>query len=200
MEKRVRTNLINCLSGVKSLNLIGTKDEKGQNNLAIFNSVIHLGAHPPIMGFIQRPTSVERHTYENIKSTGYFTINAVSTSIHQQAHQTAARYAKSESEFEEVSLTEKYITGFHAPFVEESPIKIGLKCVDIIEIPVNNTKLIVGEIQLIELDENSMEKDGFLSLPKHNVVGGNGLDSYLSISEIDRYSYAKPDQFLKTIK
>lgn len=56
------------------------------------------------MGFIQRPASVERHTFENIQNTSFFTINSVSEDIHKQAHQTAARYDRSESEFEEVSL------------------------------------------------------------------------------------------------
>lgn len=138
LEKRYRTNLINCLSGVKGLNLIGTKNAEGQTNLALFNSVVHLGANPPLMGFIQRPASVERHTFENIQNTSFFTINSVSEDIHKQAHQTAARYDRSESEFEEVSLKSIYIDEFYAPFVQESPLKIGLECVDIIPIPYND--------------------------------------------------------------
>src|SRR5690554_1354300 len=104
LEKRYRTNLINCLSGVKGLNLIGTKNAEGQTNLDLFNSVVHLGANPPLMGFIQRPASVERHTFENIQNTSFFTINSVSEDIHKQAHQTAASYEPSDIEFEEVSF------------------------------------------------------------------------------------------------
>ena len=198
-EKRYRTNLINCLSGIKSVNLIGTKSKEGQTNLAIFNSVIHLGAHPPLMGFIQRPDSVERHTFENIQSTSFFTINAVSEEIHKQAHQTSARYDKSESEFDEVSLKSVFIDDFHAPFVAKSPLKIGLECVDIIPIPFNNTQLVIGKIILIQLDEAYLKPDGFLSLHDQGIVGGTGLDSYLSTKEIARYSYAKPDRPLDNI-
>nr|WP_299202738.1 flavin reductase [uncultured Brumimicrobium sp.] len=200
LEKRYRTNLINCLSGVKGLNLIGTKNAEGQTNLALFNSVVHLGANPPLMGFIQRPASVERHTFENIQNTSFFTINSVSEDIHKQAHQTAARYDRSESEFEEVSLKSIYIDEFYAPFVQESPLKIGLECVDIIPIPYNNTHLIVGKIQLIQLDDNFLQPDGFLSLHDQKIVGGTGLDSYLSTQEIGRYSYAKPDLPLTDIQ
>ena len=198
-EKRYRTNLINCLSGIKSMNLIGTKNKAGETNLAIFNSVIHLGAHPPLMGFIQRPDSVERHTFENIQKTSFFTINAVTEEIHKQAHQTSARYDRSESEFEEVSLESIFIDDFHAPFVAKSPLKIGLECVDIIPIAINNTQLVIGKVLLIQLDETYLKADGFLSLHDQGIVGGTGLDSYLSTEEIGRYSYAKPDLPLESL-
>ncbi len=193
LDKRYRTNLINCLSGIKSLNLIGTKSAEGQTNLAIFNSVIHLGANPPLMAFVQRPASVERHNFENIQKTSYFTINSVTKEIHKQAHQTAARYEKSESEFDEVSLEKVFINDFYAPFVAKSPLKIGLECVEIIPISINNTQLVIGKVKLIQLNEEFLKEDGFLSLHDQEIVGGTGLDSYLSTQEIGRYSYAKPD-------
>ncbi len=71
LDKRYRANFFNTLTGFKSANLIGTYDENDKENLAIFNSVIHLGANPPLMGFILRPTTVERHTYENIKKQAF---------------------------------------------------------------------------------------------------------------------------------
>ncbi len=77
LEQRFRTNFINCLSGFKSLNLIGSVNQLQQTNLAIFNSVFHLGANPPLLGCIIRPDSVERHTLSNIESTGYYTFNHV---------------------------------------------------------------------------------------------------------------------------
>ena len=85
---RYRGTLLNKVSGLKSANLIGTKSKEGSTNLAIFNSVVHIGANPPYLGFVLRPTTVERHTYENIRHTGVYTINQITTQIHQQAHQT----------------------------------------------------------------------------------------------------------------
>ena len=76
-EKLYRTNLTNSLSGFKSANLIGTISKEGKTNLAIFNSVIHVGANPPLMGLLMRPVSDERHTYTNIKETNHFTINHI---------------------------------------------------------------------------------------------------------------------------
>lgn len=70
LDTRQRAALINSLSGFKSLNLIGSISSSKITNLAIFNSVFHLGANPPLMGFIIRPDSVDRHTLQNILDTG----------------------------------------------------------------------------------------------------------------------------------
>lgn len=199
LEKRYRAQLINCISGVKSINLIGSQDANGQRNLAIFSSVIHLGSNPPLVGFVQRPTSVQRHTYENIVATNFYTINAVTQEIAMQAHQTSARYNKDESEFVETSLEHEYLDGFSAPFVKDTPLKIGLKLEDIIPIPANNTKLIIGKVEQLHFDESLLEEDGHLRLEDSSIVGGAGLDTYLKTTKHGRYSYAKPDQTLKQL-
>ena len=65
MEQRKRAHLINSAGGFKSVCLIGTSDNLGNTNLAIFSSVVHIGATPPLISFIMRPDSVERHTLES---------------------------------------------------------------------------------------------------------------------------------------
>lgn len=199
LDKRYRTQLINCITGVKSVNLIGTKNKEGQTNVAIFNSVVHLGSHPPLIGFIQRPTSVDRHTYSNIIESSYYTINAVTEAISMQAHQTAARYHREESEFDETSLNAEFIDDFYAPFVRESVVKIGMQLEDVIPIPTNNTKLIVGKVQQLHINDSFLHEDGHLALEDLPVVGGVGLDTYVQTKKIERYSYAKPDQPLKKL-
>lgn len=197
LDKRYRAQLINCISGVKSANLIGTKDKNNITNLAIFNSVIHLGSNPALIGFIQRPTSVERHTYENIVSTEKFTINAIHDRIYQQAHQTSARYKKEESEFDETSLNAIYRDDFHAPFVKDSPLQYALCLEEIIPIPSNETKLIVGKVESLYFDDHLLNEDGSLSIDRAKINGIQGLDTYLNIIKRAKLSYAKPDQPLK---
>ena len=53
-----RRNLINALSGYKSLNLIGTKSENGLTNLAPFSQVFHIGANPQRWGCCSGPTQL----------------------------------------------------------------------------------------------------------------------------------------------
>jgi len=192
LEKQYRTNFINSLSGFKSANLIGTISSKGNTNLAIFNSVIHVGANPPALGFLMRPVSVERHTYNNIKEMGYFTINHINKNIFKQAHQTSARYEKDTSEFDVCGLTPEYSEIVKAPYLKESKIKIGLKYVEEHEIKFNGTIFIIGEIIEIILPDYVTSKDGFVDIEKAGSISISGLDSYHETKRISRLEYAKP--------
>ena len=66
MEKLERLNIINSCTGYKSANLIATISKDGIPNVAIFSSITHLGSNPGLLGFIVRPTTVPRDTYENL--------------------------------------------------------------------------------------------------------------------------------------
>ncbi|HSW55476.1 MAG TPA: flavin reductase family protein [Ignavibacteriaceae bacterium] len=192
LEKQYRTNLINSLSGFKSANLIGTISSEGRTNLAIFSSVIHVGANPPLMGFLMRPVSAERHTYTNIKETNHFTINHINKEIFNKAHQTSARYEKDVSEFDACGLTPEYSETIKAPYVKESKIKIGLKFVEEQEIKANGTIFIVGEIVEIILPDDVVAMDGYIDIEKAGTIAIGGLDSYHDTKRIARLAYAKP--------
>jgi len=191
LETRYRAHLINSLSGFKSANLIGTQDIDGNTNLAIVSSVFHLGAHPPLVGMIMRPHSVPRHTFENIKKTGYYTINQVNSDIVEQAHQTSARYDKNESEFTATGLTTEYLADFKAPFVAQSRLKYAVKLVEHQHLAINGTELVIGEITDIHVEQSAIEEDGFISLESINTVAVSGLDSYHKAKKITRLPYAK---------
>jgi flavin reductase (DIM6/NTAB) family NADH-FMN oxidoreductase RutF len=191
-EKHYRTNLVNSLTGFKSANLIGTISKEGKTNLAIFSSVIHVGANPPLMGLLMRPVSVERHTYTNIKETNHFTINHINKEIYKQAHQTSARYDKDVSEFDECGLTPEYSETIKAPYVKESTIKIGLRFVEEQEINTNGTIFVVGEIVELILPDDVVAKHGYVDIEKAETVVISGLDSYHETKRIARLSYAKP--------
>lgn len=191
-EKLYRTNFVNSLSGFKSANLIGTISKEGKTNLAIFSSVIHVGANPPLMGLLMRPVSVERHTYNNIKETDYFTINHINKDIFKQAHQTSARYEKDISEFDTCGLTPEFTERIKAPYVKESKIKIGLKFVEEQEIKSNGTVFIVGEIVEVILPDDFVLSDGFVDVEKAGTIAISSLDSYHETKKIARLSYAKP--------
>ncbi|WP_378106331.1 flavin reductase family protein [Chryseobacterium sp. sg2396] len=193
LEKRAKTALVNSLSGFKSLNLIGTANASGQTNLALFNSVMHIGADPALMGIISRPDSVERHTLENIKETGFYTINHVNTDIFEKAHQTSARYAREQSEFDAAGLEAEYKSDFSAPFVKESFVQIGLSLKEIVPVQVNSTLLVVGEITDLYFPGEIWDADqGIFDFEKAGTVAGSSLDGYHETRLIKRLKYAKP--------
>lgn len=191
-EKLYRTNFVNSLSGFKSANLIGTISKDGKTNLAIFSSVIHVGANPPLIGLLVRPASVPRHTYTNIKDTGYFTINHTNKEIFKQAHQTSARYDQNLSEFDECGLTPEYSETVKAPYVKESKIKIGCRFVEEHLIKTNDTIFVVGEILEVIIPDEILMNDGYLDIEKAGTIAISALDSYHEAKRIARLSYTKP--------
>lgn len=194
MSSRYRAQMINSLSGFKSANLIGTINNEGQTNLAIFSSVVHLGSSPALVGFIMRPDSVERHTLENIAQTKQYTINQVNECFWQAAHQTSARYARNECEFLQTGLTKIFIDDTKAPFVAESKLKYALTLQEIMPISINNTLLVIGEITDIIYLADSIKDDGYIDIESLGTVAISGLDSYYICKRLSRLSYAKPNQ------
>lgn len=191
-ERFYRANFINSLTGFKSVSLLGTVNKKGQPNLGIFSSIVHIGSQPPLVGFINRPVSAAPHTLANIEATGVYTINHIHPSFLEKAHQTSAKYPEEVSEFTEVGLTPEFLEDVTAPFVKESQVKYSLKLREIIPIQLNDTYLVIGEIQNVKLEDNILLADGFLSLDRAQSICSNGIDGYYSTSLIDRYQYAKP--------
>lgn len=191
LPKAFRRNLINCISGFKSLCLVGTADSAGLTNLSLVSSVIHVGANPPLVGMLMRPHVVPRHTIENIETRLHYTLNHVSAEIYQAAHQSSARYPKEVSEFTGTGLTPLFTDKVPAPYVAESPLRIGLRFVERHQIIANQTILIVGEVLELVLPEAAVGEDGFIDLEQTGSLTVSGLDSYHRTERIDRLPYAK---------
>ena len=125
-------------------------------------------------------------------STKYYTINHVNKNFYEQAHHTAARYPNSQSEFDKSGLSPEFVTGFSAPFVKESMIKMGLTLKEAIPIQSNGTWLIIGLIEKILLSGGLLKEDGYIDLEEAETVTGSALDRYHSTQLLDYLPYAKP--------
>ncbi len=198
MDRFFRANFINGLSGIRTVHLIGTKGLRGQLNLAIFNTVIHVGANPPLLGFLVRPLTVPRHTYHHIKATRVFTLNQVHEAILSQAHQTSAGYALAESEFEACGLVPWYSARHEAPYVAESRIKVGLRYVEEHNIQANGTLLLVGQVEEVWLPRGLIMADGHFDPEKWDSLGVAGLENYYRSQWIRQMAYARPGDHPQT--
>ena len=192
LEQRYRTAFVNSLAGFRQAVLVGTKSTTGFTNLAIFNSLIHLGANPALFGFINRPDSVQRDTLQNILETKEYTLNYIHASQYEKAHQTSARYDRGVSEFEKVGFSEVYHPSCFAPFVADAIVKIAMKFEDSIPISINGTILIVGSVMQVEIEDSIVGTDGFVALSEAEVLISQGLDAYFVSKTIGRLPYAKP--------
>lgn len=187
-----RANLINSLSGFKSTHLIGTVGLDGVLNLGLFHNIVHLGADPALIGYVNRPREAAPHTLANIEATGQYTMNAISAPWVQAAHQCSAKYPVEVSEFEATGLTPLFRDGLKAPFVAESSIQYGMELVEIIPITYNNTFFVIGKITGIWVQASLVGEDGFIDLSEGEIVTTAGIDAYYTTTLLQRFPYAKP--------
>lgn len=200
MDKIYRLNLVNSLSGIKPVNLVGTISANNITNLAVISSVVHLSSSPALLGFMQRPVTVPRHTYRNIHETGEFSINMVSSNFTDKAHYTSAKFSDGQSEFEECGLTPQYFDDSKVPCVAESPLKIVLKFEEEYQIKASNTILMVGSIQSVYVVPEAIDANGMINLELLQAAGISGLNTYYTITKTARYPYARVGQFPKNEK
>lgn len=198
-DRFFRGNFINSLSGYKSASLIATKCKKGKLNLAIFSNLVHIGADPALIGFINRPKEAAPHTLKNIEDTGTYTINHIHPDFVDKAHQTSAKYADDVSEFEAVGLTPEFTASHHVPYVQESKVGYRLSLVEIVPILHNNTFLVIGKVEEVRIEPSLIQKDGFLALHQVESVASLGIDAYYLPLPLSRFAYAKVDVPMKKI-
>lgn len=191
LDRFTRANLINSLSGFKSVSLIATVDKGGRTNLAIFSNIVHLGADPALVGFVNRPREAAPHTIANIEATGVYTINHIHADILEQSHQTSAKYPEGVSEFDAVGLEAEFPDGVIVPYVRQSRIKYRLRLKEIIPITHNGTWFVIGEIEHLVFPQEIQAEDGFLRIEEAGSLASLGIDGYYSASPIARLPYAK---------
>ncbi len=197
--KEYCVNFFNSLTGFKSIHLCGTKNASGMENLAIFNTIFHVGSYPPLIGMVIYPPTRKRDTLSNIRETKYYTLNHITERNYFKAHQTAAHYASDKSEFEMVGLTPEYSELHPAPYVKESPVKIGLECDEIIQLKSNSKLLIIGKVIEVIVPENALLQDGMIDPGMTGTITATGMDTYYSTRKIVRLSFAKTNDDLGVI-
>lgn len=198
LEQRYRTTLMNTLSGFKPLFLLGTVSTAGINNLSLINSVVHIGANPFMLGFIMRPLTVSRHSYDNLMATKSYSLNAVTQNNLAQAHHASAKFEVDVCEFEATGILPEFISGITAPLVAESPLKMALEPVEEHLIS-NGTLLIIGKVIKLIMPDNIIGTDGFSHLENLGLVSCLGLDAYYKPEFIARYEFARPHRIPEKI-
>ena len=191
-DRFYRANFINSLSGFKSASLISTVSPDGKTNVAIFSNIVHVGADPALIGFINRPKEAAPHTLSNIERTGIYTINLIAQSMAERAHLSSAKYEEGISEFDALQIDIDFLPDWKAPLVKDAVCSYGLKVADIIPIALNGTYFVIGAIQWVKVNQPILCEDGFLALQEAGTICSLGIDAYYTTTLIDRWEYAKP--------
>jgi len=71
-------------------------------------------------------------------------------------------------------------------------VRYSLELKEIIDIPTNKTRLIVGEVTFIEINDSLLEPDYGIDLVGADTLASTALDTYFKIIKYKKMAYAKP--------
>ncbi|WP_373397820.1 hypothetical protein V8V91_25415 [Algoriphagus halophilus] len=92
-----------------------------------------------------------------------------------------------------MKLQQEYIGDFFAPFVKESPVKIGMKHLESIPLP-NGCIFVIGSVELIVMQDDIINSLGQLDLSSYMGVGISGLNTYYGLNMLDSFPYVQENE------
>lgn len=194
MPSRARAVLFNLLSGIQPAVVVSTANEDDGCNLAVFNSLTHIGSNPAFLGLFFRPLTVERHTYNNLKRTGTMVINHLPAAMVNAVHQTSAKFKKGVSEAAMLGLSTANVEGFDAPYLQDAFISIGLRYEEEHLIHANETLMVIGRCEWIRWNGVEYNEEGFFDWEALSPLLVAGLDDYYHAKSLVRLAYAEPNK------
>jgi flavin reductase (DIM6/NTAB) family NADH-FMN oxidoreductase RutF len=199
MDSTFRRNFMNTLSGPKPCWLMGSLNEHNQPNFGLFSNVVHLSAQPPCMGVVFRPLTVPRHSYHNLHTRGFVSLNLVTTSLLPQAHLFSANWPDDGSEIKHIGLETEWAPGnVTVPLAKKSPVQILVSPGESMILDVSKTVFQVLHIHWVRLHPELLSDDGLIDMPQADAIASLGLDAYLSVRAQARFVHAKPNTTLQT--
>jgi len=115
-------------------------------------------------------------------------MNHVTSEFYKEAHWTAASWEG--SEFWRYRSAWRIFLRIQKPhLLKGSPLKLACSLVETQTLKVNQTVLVIGNIDHIFCDEVGLREDGSLDLNALDTVSVSGLDEYYTGEKLARLSY-----------
>lgn len=183
--------------GPRPIAFASTIDVDGNPNLSPFSFFNGFSANPPIVVFSPSRRvrdNTTKHTLDNVKATGEVVINVVNHAIVEQMSLSSTEYGLGVNEFIKSGLT-PVKSELVKPFrVEESPVQMECKVIDIIELGTEGGagNLVVCEVVMFHINKDVMDENGTIDQTKIDLVGRMGGDWYSRAHGDSLFEIEKP--------
>ena len=116
---------------------------------------------PPLLSISVRPS---RHSHKLISETGDFVINIPSEDIMKEVDLCGRRSGKELNKFKECSFTALPSKKISSPMIKECPVNI--ECVVRNSIKLGSHDMFIGEVVLVHVDEQLLDRAGKIDYKK----------------------------------
>ncbi|NLL93323.1 MAG: flavin reductase family protein [Clostridiales bacterium] len=140
----------------------------------------------PAMAYIS--VRKERYSYDIIKETGEFVINLVTKDLVKATDFCGVRSGRDVDKYKEMNLTPLESENILAPGIEESPVNLECKVVNVI--PLGSHDMFLAEVVGVTIDDKYMDETGKFHLNSSNLVAYSHGE-YLELGEkIGTFGYS----------
>jgi flavin reductase (DIM6/NTAB) family NADH-FMN oxidoreductase RutF len=185
-SRAIHELLVGCVTP-RPIAFVSTIGKDGVYNVAPFSFFTIMSICPAVAGFAigRKRGGTKKDTLVNIEFSGEYVINVVTESMARSMNQAAGDYPSHVDEFKETGLTPVASDLVRPPRVDQSPIQLECKLLQIMELGVFPSvhNFVAGEILRIHVRDDVMI-DGVIRAEKVNAIGRLGEDFYCLTQEI----------------
>jgi flavin reductase (DIM6/NTAB) family NADH-FMN oxidoreductase RutF len=183
--------------GPRPIAFASTVDTDGNPNLSPFSFFNGFSANPPIVVFSPSRRvrdNTTKHTLDNVKATGEVVINVVNHAIVEQMSLSSTEYGLGVDEFLKSGLTPIKSELVKPLRVQESPVQMECKVIDIIELGAEGGagNLVICEVVMFHINKDVLDENGTIDQTKIDLVGRMGGDWYSRAHGDSLFEIEKP--------
>lgn len=141
--------------------------------------------NPAIVYISVRP---ERYSYNLIKETKEFAINLTTKELAYATDWCGVKSGAKVDKFKEMKLTKQKANFVKCPLIEESPVSIECKVIEIKEL--GSHHMFVAEVLSIDADEKYIDEKGAFDISKCNLIAYANGGYYELGQKLGKFGYS----------
>ena len=145
--------------------MVSVGDKNGNKNILTVAWTGTICTNPAMVYISVRP---ERYSYEMIRQTNEFVINLTTEKLIRATDYCGVRSGKDVDKFKEMHLTPGRCEGVNAPLIEESPVNIGCRVKQVLEL--GSHHMFIADVVSVEVDGAYMDQKGKFDLNRAGLM------------------------------
>lgn len=141
--------------------------------------------NPAMLSISVRP---ERYSYNIIKETKEFVVNLVTSDLAYATDYCGVKSGRDVDKFKEMNLHESISKVVKAPGIEESPVNIECRVVEIKEL--GSHHMFIAEVVSVNIDDKYMDKTGKFNLNKAGLVSYSHGEYFELGKKLGKFGYS----------
>lgn len=141
--------------------------------------------NPAMLSISVRP---ERYSYDIIKETKEFVVNLVTSDLVYATDYCGVKSGRDVDKFKEMKLHKSISKVVKAPGIEESPVNIECRVVEIKEL--GSHHMFIAEVVSVNIDDEYMDKTGKFNLNKAGLVSYSHGEYFELGKKLGKFGYS----------